>query len=372
MQIKRYEAVNMREAMAKIRKELGSDAVILSTKKISEDSSLIEVVAAREQELVNHEINSSSDIAVQSREGNLDSLKQDMRELKSFIDSLSQQLMFKTDLLDLKETLNMLCDNISVRNEAHLHDLYRMLIDNGFSRARALRLTETIKSEYPRTSADTPEKAVTLAEYMLARSFPVDNRREGRIKAFVGPTGVGKTTTLAKLAAHYCLDKKMKVGLITTDTYRIAAPEQLKVYAGIMGLPLQVASEKTKFMQSLAKFADRDLILVDTPGRSRQDDHFLSILKSILTEDVDTFLLLSPTASREHMIETADRFRILDYDRLILTKLDDCRNFGAVVDVIDAIGKPVSYLTTGQNVPQDIETANPQKLAQLTLQNILH
>jgi flagellar biosynthesis protein FlhF len=372
MQIKRYEAVNMREAMARIKQDLGPDAVILSTKKISKDNPLIEVMAARDRDIApaeTHRILRPGD-AQRQQEG-LGGLQQELRDLKSCIDGLAQQFMFKTDFLDLKETLNMLCDIVSVRNDLHLQHLYLMLIANGFSRVRALRLTEAIKNDFPHTAADTLEKAAALAEHVIARSFPKDDYKGQRIKAFVGPTGVGKTTTLAKLAAHYCLEKKMKVGLITTDTYRVAAPEQLKVYAKIMGLPLDVASDKDKFMRSLTNFADKDLILVDTPGRSRQDDCCLSTLKSILTDDVETFLLLSPTSSREHLIEAADRFRILEYDRIILTKIDECMLLGFIVDVLDMIGKPVSYLTTGQNVPKDIEKANPERLAQLTLQNRL-
>jgi flagellar biosynthesis protein FlhF len=373
MHIKRYEAANMREAMAKIKKELGPDAVILSTKKISEDNPLIEVMAARERDAAAPEavcLTRRGD--VQRQQEDLGGLQQELRDLKSCIGGLAQQFMFKTDLFDLKETLNMLSDTVSVRNDAHLQRLYLMLVANGFSRVRALRLTETVKNDFPRTAADTVEKAAALAEHVIARSFPKDDYKGRRIKAFVGPTGVGKTTTLAKLAAHYCLEKKMKVGLITTDTYRVAAPEQLKVYAKIMGLPLDIASDKDKFMRSLANFADKDLILVDTPGRSRQDDRCLSTLKSILTDDVETFLLLSPTANREHLIEAADRFRILQYDRIILTKIDECTLLGSIVDILDMIGKTVSYLTTGQNVPKDIEKANPERLAQLTFQNRLH
>jgi len=373
MHIKRYEAANMREAMAKIKKELGSDAVILSTKKISDDTPRIEVMAAREREPALPETDrpTRQDNAQRQEEG-LGGLQQEVRDLRACIDGLAQQFMFKTDLFDLKETLNMLCDTVSVRNDAPLQRLYRMLIANGFPRVRALRLTETIKNDFPPMAADTLEKAASLAEQVIARSFPKDDYRGGRIKAFVGPTGVGKTTTLAKIAAHYCLEKKMKVGLITTDTYRVAAPEQLNVYAKIMGLPLDVASDKDKFVRSLKNFADKDLILVDTPGRSRQDNRCLSTLKSILTDDVETFLLLSPIASREYLIEAADRFRILQYDRIILTKIDECTLLGSMVEVLDIIGKPVSYLTTGQNVPKDIEKANPERLAQLTLQNRLH
>jgi flagellar biosynthesis protein FlhF len=160
--------------------------------------------------------------------------------------------------------------------------------------------------------------------------------------------------------------------LITTDTYRVAAPEQLKVYAKIMGLPLDVVSSRDKFLQSLTNFADKDMILVDTPGRSRRDDRCLSALQSILADDVETYLLLSPIANSDVLIEAADRFRMLSYDRIILTKIDECVHLGAIVDVLDRVGKPVSHLTTGQNVPKDIEKARPERLAQLTLQNRFH
>ncbi|TFG91564.1 MAG: flagellar biosynthesis protein FlhF [Syntrophobacterales bacterium] len=373
MHIKRYEAANMREAMAKIKKELGPDAVILSTKKISSVGPLIEVMAAREREPVKPVADHpAGPQGVPRQDGGLGGLQQDIRDLKSCIDGLTRQVMFKSDLIDLKEALNMLCDSVSIRNDSHLQNLYLMFIANGFSRIRALRLTETIKNEFPSTAADSLEKAALLAEQVIARSCPKDDYKGKRIKAFIGPSGVGKTTTLAKLAAQYCFEKKMKVGLITTDTYRIAAPEQLKVYAKIMGIPLDVAPDKDKFMQSLTNFADKDVIFVDTPGRSRQDHRCLSTLKSILTDDVETFLLLSPVASREYLIEAADRFRILDYNRIILTKIDECTLLGPLVDVLDIVGKPVSYLTTGQNVPKDIEKANPERLAQLTLQNRLH
>ena len=373
MQIKRYEAANMREAMAMIKQDLGPDAVILSTKKISKDKPLIEVTAARDRNIGPAEtprITRPDD--AHRQDNSLGGLRQEIRDLKSCIDGLARNFPVKSDLLDLKEALNVLCDTVSVRNALHLHDIYLRLIANGVSHIRALRLIETIKNDFPPHVTDTYEKAVGLAEKLIAGSFIKDERKEKRIKAFIGPTGVGKTTTLAKLAAHYCLEKKMKVGLITTDTYRIAASEQLKIYAKIMGLPIDIASNRDKFLRALSNFADKDLILVDTPGRNHHDDQCLTALKSILTDNMETFLLLSPIASREYLLEVADRFRMFHYDRIILTKLDECTRFGSMVDVLDIIAKPVSYVTTGQNVPKDIERANPDRLAQLTLQSRLN
>jgi flagellar biosynthesis protein FlhF len=194
-----------------------------------------------------------------------------------------------------------------------------------------------------------------------------------RTLAFVGPTGVGKTTTIAKLAARYALAEKRSVGLITTDTYRIAAVEQLKVYGKIMGLPVEVAGDGVAFRDALKKFSDRETILIDTPGRSRKDGNHLLKLKGIIRDaPVEMHLLLSPTASREHMLDAAERFGIMDYGSIIFTKIDECTRFGPIYDVVDQVGKPVSYLTNGQNVPQDIEVAEPGKIAKLIVRNRLN
>jgi len=190
----------------------------------------------------------------------------------------------------------------------------------------------------------------------------------------VGPTGVGKTTTLAKLAARWSLEENKKVGLVTADTYRIAAIEQLRTYAKIMGLPLEVASEKEEFKNALRKFQDRDVILVDTPGRSFSDETHLDRLKDYLRPEipVETNLLISMTASPENMLATTSRFEKVGYEAIIFTKLDESNTYGQIYNVVDQVGKPVYYVTNGQNVPQDIESLNPAKLARMVVRNSLH
>ena len=145
--------------------------------------------------------------------------------LKSCIDGLTQNFLIKKDLFDLREILGILCDTISIRNVAHLRNLYLTLIANGVSRIRALRLTETIKNDFPGHETDTYEKTANLAEKLIAESFLKDDRKEQRIKAFIGPTGVGKTTTLAKLAAHYSLEKKIES---RTDYHRYLSNRGLR------------------------------------------------------------------------------------------------------------------------------------------------
>jgi flagellar biosynthesis protein FlhF len=372
MQIKRYEATNLHEAMIRIKKDLGPDAIILSTGKISDRPHLIEVLAARDEQAAP----ASPEEPLHHKEPRspepFSSLEKEIHELKSGIEGLRQEFPCRRDLSELKETMNLLLDTIVIRYPAHLRSIYTGMVAGGISRLKAAALLESIKKDYGHEERDTYEKSTVIAEKLIARSLVKTGPKERRIKAFIGPTGVGKTTTLAKLAAYYSLEKKMKVGMITTDTYRIAAAEQLKVYAKIMGIPIQVAPEKETFLRSLESFAEKEMILADTPGRNHNDNRGLNELKLILDSGVETVLLLSPAASREHLLETADRFKMFEYDRIILTKVDECSRFGSMYEVLDEIGKPVSHVTTGQNVPRDIEMANPERLARLILQNRLN
>jgi flagellar biosynthesis protein FlhF len=373
MQIRRYETANLKDALAKIKKELGPDAIILSTKKIPGDKSLIEVMAARDSGREAAAVNNFPAPAPADRsDGSLSALSEEIRGLRSCIDALTLKMASANDLSELKETMNVLFDRIYTGKTPHLHDMYKRLVAIGVSRTKAVLLTEAVRNNVPQEGAGTFERGNVFLEKLIARSLPRDNKKERRIKAVIGPTGVGKTTTLAKLAAHYSLEKKMKVGLITTDTYRIAAADQLKVYAKIMGLPLEVASEKARFDRSLENLSEKDVILVDTPGRNHNDGQALRMLKDILGPDTENILLISSVAGRESLSETADRFKLFDYSHIILTKLDECSRFGSLYDVLDEIGKPVSYMTTGQSVPKDIEKASPERLARLIIQNRLN
>lgn len=187
--------------------------------------------------------------------------------------------------------------------------------------------------------------------------------------AMVGPTGVGKTTTVAKIAAAYRLRQGKKVGLITLDTYRIAAVEQLRVYAEIIGVPMHVARSKDELAEAIERMSDLDVILIDTAGRSQKDTDRISELRSWLdqVDPHEVHLVLASTASRSVLLSEAEEFSQVGIDRVVLTKLDEAVNFGMLVEVTHRIGRKLSFLTTGQEVPDHIETARPSRLAELVL-----
>ena len=187
--------------------------------------------------------------------------------------------------------------------------------------------------------------------------------------ALVGPTGVGKTTTIAKLAATYKLRQGKSVGLITSDTYRIAAVDQLRTYANIIGLPLEVAMTPGEMKGACARLSQRDVILIDTAGRSPSDGPRLEELKKYIdaASPHETHLVLSSVTSESSMVSAAERFGAAGPDRVIFTKLDEAAGFGVLVNAARRIGMKLSYLTTGQEVPDHLEPGRSSRLAALVL-----
>ncbi len=186
-----------------------------------------------------------------------------------------------------------------------------------------------------------------------------------RVVAFVGPTGVGKTTTVAKLAARYALQDGRRVGLVTVDTFRIAAVEQLKTYAQIMGVPLRVAVDADGFRAAVDELADRELVLVDTAGQSPRDEQSLAELLALFPEGVHTevHLVLAVTTRGRDLERILRHYGLLKPSRLLLTKLDETECHGPLLGLPLASRLPVSFVTTGQNVPDDIEQATPEGVA---------
>lgn len=208
----------------------------------------------------------------------------------------------------------------------------------------------------------------TRSDSLLALSASTATGRP-RVIALVGPTGVGKTTTVAKLAATCKLRHGRRVGLITSDTYRIAAVEQLRTYAGIIGLPLKVANTPDEMAQAIEGFASMDVIIADTAGRSQHDARRLDELKAFIGAAApdETHLVLASTVGDTVMRRTAERFKPLGPDRCILTKLDEAVCTGQIAGLTGRIGLPLSFVTVGQEVPDDIEPARADRLARLAL-----
>lgn len=193
-----------------------------------------------------------------------------------------------------------------------------------------------------------------------------------RIIALVGPTGVGKTTTIAKLAANYALRENHRAALITIDNFRVGAVEQLKTYSRIMGVPVEVATTPAELEAAIELHSDKDLILIDTAGRSHKDNEKIEELRSFLESRfaIEIHLCLAATTRDRELQEVVERFGVLPISRVIFTKLDESESYGGIVNAHLRTKFPLSYFTTGQRVPEDLEIATPGKLAGLVLGEI--
>ena len=221
-----------------------------------------------------------------------------------------------------------------------------------------------------------PREAVRLAARAIEQMLPVEDpfasgTRQQKIAAVVGTTGVGKTTTIAKMAATLIMRHRKSVGLISIDTYRIGAREQLKNYADILGIPCFQAFTPRDLGLALGRLQSKDVVLIDTAGQSQYDVARLEGLKTMIGKDssIDVHLLLNVGAAASEMNETVVRFSPLSFKTYIFTKLDETRMMGNIINQVVKYPRPVSFVTAGQNVPEDIEMADEKKLSALMLKN---
>lgn len=218
--------------------------------------------------------------------------------------------------------------------------------------------------------SDKPEEALALAArimtVLLGEPDTIKLRSDGRpqVVIFVGPTGVGKTTTLAKIAADFTLNRQKKVGLITADTYRIAAVEQLKTYSEILNIPVLVVYSPNEVQEAIKGLSDKDLILIDTAGRSHRNKSHFDELKALIksAEADEAYLVVSANTSRHAMKEILEYYSFIKDYKLLFTKLDEAPVPGVIVNARYLTGRPLSYTTAGQSVPDDLDVANPRAI----------
>jgi len=244
-----------------------------------------------------------------------------------------------------------------------------------------LGIDEVLSQEWIQRMQNAPEisprdrnlvysKLQTYIETDLNCAGPIQVRPgERRVVALVGPTGVGKTTTIAKLAAHYSLREGLRTGLITIDTFRIAAVEQLRTYAQIIDLPMEVATTQDEFQLALDRLGDMDLILIDTAGRSPRDAERIRELTELLHhgEIHEIQLVLSLVSGKRSLMNTIERFAPAGVTSVILSKLDEAPDLSNIVHIARHAPWPLTYVTTGQEVPDDFAVARKSQLAKLIL-----
>ena len=282
------------------------------------------------------------------------------------------------EILDLQNQLeemkSMLVEMSRNKDEAGgIPNLQRAMEAQGISQ----HVLEDMISKLNGTEILAPQnsiKALKALEKYVRKAIRIANgitlySDKPKIVALIGPTGVGKTTTLAKIAAKFVLEEGAKVALITADTYRISAVEQLKTYSDILGLPLEIVYNPQALQEAIEKHQDKQLILLDTAGRSQYNAYQMKELSELLNidADIEKHLVMSATTKTSDGLELLDNFSLCKPDRVIFTKVDETKTHGIILNILHRRKAALSYLTNGQSVPDDIEPASIEKLAELLL-----
>ncbi|QDV38678.1 flagellar biosynthesis protein FlhF [Tautonia plasticadhaerens] len=366
-----YRAGTLKEALARVRRDLGGSAVILGTRELRRrrllglgGRELVEVTAAPPGARAGR-----GGIEVSARVDRVGPASPPPPARPGLDDRLGRV----HEAVEGLTRLGML-DHLLIDVPTELAPTYARLLDAEIPEHLARRLVRFVADSVEPDEMHRPEAVEEALRRGIGLCLPVAPpvgavAGTRRVVALVGPTGVGKTTTVAKLAANAKLGLGLKVGLVTVDTYRIAAVEQLRTYAEIIDLPLAVADAPGRMPGALDDLGPVDLALVDTAGRSPRDEVKIRELAAFLAvcRPDEVHLVLSAAAGEKSLRAVVDRFEPLGFDRLILTKLDEADGLGAVLGVVSRASRPISYLTTGQGVPDDIEPADGDRLAALIL-----
>ncbi len=253
--------------------------------------------------------------------------------------------------------------------------IYKDLVQQGMSKRLSADLIHTVLQNMSPELAREPKIFIERLALELRKRITTTNgipvcSGVPRWIVFCGPTGVGKTTSLAKISAHYAIHEKVRVALATTDTYRVGATEQLKIYAQIIGVPLKIIDDEKGAWETIQEYSKYDLIFMDTAGNSPFNTRQVKELRGILQiiKPYETFLVLGAPTPLEDLRYSLAGFSSLNPTGLIFTKLDETRRFGSMLSLILETGLPVGYLTHGQNVPDDFTLATPGGIVELLIE----
>jgi len=363
MRVRRFVAPDVQVAMAKVKAEMGDEAVILHVRTVRAGGffglfgrSMTEVTAALEDRKGSFPPQQEMAPKLARTYERADIVKvepvQEIRQLKHAIEKMSREMQQQMAELGADKSLQ------------GMEMLLKEFTDKELDERLVKKVLKNILAELGEEASPEQVRAELTGELtkLVGQVSPIiPNGKKPLVVALVGPTGVGKTTTIAKLAANFCLVQNYKVAMLTADTYRVAAIDQLKTFAEIIRVPLEVVVSTNTIRDAIERQKDADVIFIDTAGRSPNNQMQISELRALMEKAKPDRVLLtmSATTRRQDMDRIVEKFDLPCIDSLIFTKMDETTSCGAIISIMHKTQKPLAYLTNGQTVPDDIVLDNP-------------
>lgn len=377
MKIKKFTAKNMQEAMKLIKQEFGDDAIILNSKNVKdkehpENKNLIEITAA-----IDKKESSGRDVSPPKFSSSLKAVSSELKASTSKIDSFQLNLIQK-DLDFVCERVELLVNHIKYKNLPHipkiLQQRVKTLINNGVYQTLANSLIEEVflnlKGEELLQADLVDDKLINKIKTYIQISGPVKlNKNQPAVVAVIGSTGVGKTSTVAKLAILYKYRYSRSVALLSVDNYSITAMDQLKSLAEIAKIDFIGVYSNNELVEKMKKLKNYEIIFIDTPGINYRDMKKMINLKDVLriSKADEVHLAISISTKTQDICNTIKNFNTVNFSNIIYTKLDETEQFGDILNISKDFDKPISYLTFGQTVPDDLSLADRKEIAMTIL-----
>jgi flagellar biosynthesis protein FlhF len=379
MQIKKFRAASLKEAAEIMKSELGAEALILGTKVVADENDnrlkLYEITAGVDKfeiaeetksKVIKQNLSQSNSFADEMRNMTAriyqqnQNQKQKINSAYGLTEKIGKEIIVKKESAAVKE---------NPADENRMKEIIKNLSDKEVQKSVVLSVMEQLKKYKNFLSKDNLDNYVqtVLGSLIQTKSLDLNVKKQNKVIALVGPTGVGKTTTIAKLALIAKIIHKLDVGLISIDTYRLGAIDQLKSFADVSHTDFLVAYEPEEMPALMKKFAKKDIVFIDTVGRNHKNDaqlkSNLDFLSSVKIDE--TFLVLSAASSTRNLVEIAKKFKMFNYSSFIISKIDEAVVHGNIINLSTKTGSPIAFLTNGQTIPDDIISADKDYIANL-------
>lgn len=384
MKVRKFIGKSTKEAMDKVRQELGDEAVILHTKKRRKPGFLglfpkeeVEILAALDAKGKKKPSEPRKPVARAEREEPLyreDFQREIPKEPAPAVPAIKQDKGSIDELTDIKQSIEYIAEKLKLRDLSdtlsEFRDFIKVMVENGVEEEVARDIVENVSKQVVlenKTKEEIREIIRLNIKSYLGDVSPLKYEGEKKVIFFIGPTGVGKTTTLAKLASHFVLNEKCSIGLITADTYRIGAVDQLKIYGEILDIPVKTIYETNEVYEALSGLRDKDVVFIDTAGRSHKNKPQVEELKELINtvKNKEIYLLLNIGTEMKNINSIIKEYDFIDEYSIIFTKKDETDILGNILNTRYYSNKTLSYITTGQNVPDDIELIDTDKISRV-------